>query len=416
MTQHSYQMHKDDFLDLMDDFSDLVADHEFVKMDYPSWRRLKNFSGPLEITWVYPNDIYPPEIMIREVYGSSKDEVVVYGNDDSFGEFLYDNLLANVESMKKCNTWETYEKSLTADQYNSCIKATDRSANDIAGYVVSYDMDSCPGAYLSYDGTVMDKLDRKADTIYVEDLDKRVNDLYDAATAATPMKPTHIFNKEKEKTAMKFNFDFGPVNPSTVRMSMYGLAVKNKAGTWVSYDANSGNIVDVDVFNFDGAKFLYKMPVAIKDITAGDVVIHNGAPMFVLATGTKTLTVVDVISGERKDIMLATSPFGFNFATKVVNFLGNMMTGATVENPFGNMWMLMAMSGDAKMDDMLPLALMANGNMDMSNPMLMWALAGNRTNDPMMLMAMMGAFNKPATSAHTCTCGGTCHHADGAKE
>ena len=210
---------------------------------------------------------------------------------------------------------------------------------------------------------------------------------------------------------MKFNFDFGPINSQVVRMSMYGLAVKNKAGTWVSYDTASGNIIDVDVFNFDGAKFLYKMPVAIKDIAAGDVVIHNGAPMFVLGVGSKTLTVVDVISGERKDIMLATSPFGFNFATKVVNFLGNMMTGtATADSPFGNMWMLMAMSGDNKMEDMLPMALMAGGNMDMSNPMMMWALMGNRTNDPMMLAMAMGAFNKPAAPAHTCSCGGNCGH------
>jgi hypothetical protein len=66
------------------------------------------------------------------------------------------------------------------------------------------------------------------------------------------------------------------------------------------------------------------------------------------------------------------------------------------------MWMLMAMSGDTKMEDMLPMALMAGG-MDMSNPMMMWALMGNRTNDPMMLAMAMGAFNKSANSG--CTCG-----------
>jgi hypothetical protein len=62
---------------------------------------------------------------------------------------------------------------------------------------------------------------------------------------------------------------------------------------------------------------------------------------------------------------------------------------------------------------MLPLMLMANGgNVDMSNPMMMWALMGNRTNDPMMLAMAMGAFNKPAAPAHTCTCGSNCgeHH------
>ena len=218
-------------------------------------------------------------------------------------------------------------------------------------------------------------------------------------------------SNDKKENNMKFNFDFGPVNSSTVRMSMYGLAVKNVNGTWVSYDTKSGDIMDVDVFNFDGAKFLYKMPVAIKDIAIGDVIIHNHCPMFVIgkANDGKALTVVDTHGGERKEIMLAKSPFGFNFATKVVNFLEGMTANsATADNPFGNMWMLMAMSGENNFDDMLPMALMMGGNMDMSNPMLMWALMGNRTNDPMMLAMAMGMMNKPAAPANECKCGGNC--------
>jgi hypothetical protein len=213
-------------------------------------------------------------------------------------------------------------------------------------------------------------------------------------------------NNNKENKNMKFNFNFGPVNAGTVHMSMYGLAIKNRAGAWVAFDPATNNVMDVEVFNFEGAdKFMYKIPVAIKDIAAGDVVVHMGLPMFVLAVGVKTLTVVDVYNGERKDIMLSRSPFGFDFATKIVNLLGNCGCGtANADNPFGNMWMLMAMSGDSKMDDMLPMALMMGG-MDMSNPMMMWALMGNRTNDPMMLAMAMGAFNKPA-AAHTCKCGG----------
>lgn len=43
-------------------------------------------------------------------------------------------------------------------------------------------------------------------------------------------------NNTKEKNNMNsmFNFDFGPVSSSAVRMSMYGLAVKNKDGKYVS--------------------------------------------------------------------------------------------------------------------------------------------------------------------------------------
>ena len=211
---------------------------------------------------------------------------------------------------------------------------------------------------------------------------------------------------------MNFNFDFGPVNPSLVSMSMDGLAVKNKAGTWVSFNASAGEIMDVDILNFDGAKFLYRAPVPIKDIVVGDVVIHNGAPMFVVAIpdGGKVLTVIDTINGERKDIMLPRSPFGFNFATKVVNFLGNMFnTSATADNPFGNMWMLMAMSGDNKdMDDMLPFLMMNNANSGMDNNMLMCMLLSRTKGNADLLPWVLMSQSMNATPAHICKCGGNC--------
>ena len=214
----------------------------------------------------------------------------------------------------------------------------------------------------------------------------------------------------EESNFMKFNFDFGPVNPSLV----YGLAVKNKSGTWVSYNSNSDEIMDVDVLNFDGAKFLYRAPVAIKDIVVGDVVIHNGAPMFVVAIpdGGKVLTVIDTINGERKDIMLAKSPFGFNFATKVVNFLGNVFNAsATTENPFGNMWMLMAMSGDNKdTDDMLPFLMMNNAASGMDNNMLMCLLLCKNKGNSDLLPWLLMSQNMNAAPAHECKCGGNCGH------
>jgi hypothetical protein len=211
--------------------------------------------------------------------------------------------------------------------------------------------------------------------------------------------------KEKENKTMNFNFDFGPVD-SSVRMSLYGMAIKNASGSYVAYDSKSKQIVDVDILNFEGAnKFMYKMPVAIKDVRSGDVVVHCRKPMFVnKVQGDGRLKVLDIYTGEEKTIVPTTSPFGFNFITKVVSLVD--MTGvANAENPFGNLLPFLLLSDD-KNDDMLPLALMAGGNMDMSNPMMMYALMGNRTNDPMVLALAMGAFNKPT---HTCTCGGNCH-------
>lgn len=240
----------------------------------------------------------------------------------------------------------------------------------------------------------------------------RIDETTCSETPKTFNTTTNTDNFEKENNTMKLNFDFGPVNPSLVRMSMYGLAVKNKSGAWVSYNASSDEIMDVDVFNFDGAKFLYRMPVAIKDIAAGDIVIHNGAPMFVVFVPQdgKTLTVVDTVNGERKEIMLPRSPFGFNFATKVVNFLGNMMTGANADNPFGNMWMLMAMSGEGEdMKDILPFLMMNNATAGMDSNMLMFmALSNTKDGSKDMLPWLLMSQSMNAAPANTCKCGGNC--------
>lgn len=240
-------------------------------------------------------------------------------------------------------------------------------------------------------------------------------------------KPAH--NEKENGNMLKFNFDFGPVNGDTVRMSMYGMAVKNKEGTFVSYDAKSGEIMDVDVFNFNGANMLYKMPVAMKDIMVGDVVIHQRAPMFVteIPTSGKGLIVVDVVNGERKEIMLAKSPFGFNFATKVVNFLGNAFNGvADNDNPFGNMWMFMAMANEGdnfSMESMVPYMLMANGGFDVTNmnPGMAMAMAMGMSKSngdvkdvlPYILMFGNGGFHlggatPAAPAAHECNGCGHC--------
>lgn len=215
---------------------------------------------------------------------------------------------------------------------------------------------------------------------------------------------------DKENDTMKniVNFDFGPCTGSdNIRMSVYGIAVKNANGTFVSYDATNAAIMDVDVFNFDGAKFLYKMPVAIKDIKVGDVVIHARKPMFVtdIAVNDKSLKVVDPVSGEKKEIILTRSPFGFDFATKIVNFLGNIggNSAANADNPFGNLWMFMLMNDNGDTDNILPFMLMSQngGNID---PMMMFALMGNKGDNSWLPFLMMSNANKP----HTCSCGGNC--------
>ena len=206
-------------------------------------------------------------------------------------------------------------------------------------------------------------------------------------------------NEEKENKMKGFNFDFGKITNDSIRMSMYGMAVKNASGVWTAYDKGTGDLMDVDVFNFDGSNFLFKMPVAIKDIAVGDVVIHARKPMFVISkTEAGDLIAIDPVAGEKKTIMPTRSPFGFNFATKIISLFDSLMPAVeapSADNPFGNMWMLMLLddkSDKSDMKDMLvPMMLMsqANGSTNTFNPMMLMLMNDSDMKDmaiPLMLM------------------------------
>lgn len=204
---------------------------------------------------------------------------------------------------------------------------------------------------------------------------------------------------KKEKKDMNFfkNFEFGPVKNDTVRLSPYGLAVKNLDGSWVSYDGASDSIIDVDVFNFEGKNLIYKIPVAPHTVRAGDMIIHQGKGMYVVADvceGDTCVSVIDPRAGESKEILFTKSPFGFTFIVKLVSLLDMSGIDANPDNPFGNLWPL-AMMGDKDCDaaTMMAMMMMMNSescSFDMSNPMMMYALMSSDNKDmllPMMLMA-----------------------------
>ena len=204
---------------------------------------------------------------------------------------------------------------------------------------------------------------------------------------------------KKEKKDMNFfkNFEFGPVKNDTVRLSPYGLAVKNLDGSWVSYDGASDSIIDVDVFNFEGKNLIYKVPAAPHTVRAGDMIVHQGKGMYVVADvceGDTCVSVIDPRAGESKEILFTKSPFGFTFIVKLVSLLDMSGIEANPDNPFGNLLPL-AMMGDKDCDaaTMMAMMMMMNSescSFDMSNPMMMYALMSGDNKDmllPMMLMA-----------------------------
>ena len=438
-----FYMTWEDFRFYMKDFEDFVADGIFDKMDYRMWRKLK-----------YERSDNTQVILEKHGYGfvviiGHEDEYhSFYGGDNSFGDFMLENFFEREEAYEsyydegnpkwmpakvdymtpdgkvisedtkvsvQCTSSNVYPKKDFKINFNdemiksaaidcgedlkASAKATkDRLLDCLAGTgigVMAINTDPGPSVSCVID-TKVDKAEFDSKLEALSDKIQAVADKY------------NNIDKKENSTMKGFNFDFGPMNGNVVRMSIYGLAVKNKTGSWVAYDAKNEEIMDVDVFNFDGSKFMYRMPVAINDVAAGDVIVHMSVPMFVVGKSEdgKAVYAVDPVAGERKEIMLTKSPFGFNFVTKVVNFLGNAFN-ADASNPFGNLGLMMMLSEDSKgMGDMLPL-MMLSGNVPMDSNMLMMLAMSNsdKMNEMLPFMLMMNA-NKPAVP-HVCNCG---HH------
>lgn len=201
--------------------------------------------------------------------------------------------------------------------------------------------------------------------------------------------------KGKGNNMKMFNFDFGPIKDNdAVRMSPYGLAVKNVNGTYQAYDKKNGEIMDVDVFNFKADNMFFKMPVGIDAIEAGDVIIFNRRPCFVFGFSEQgDVIAIDIAMGEKKTIMPTRSPFGnFSFITKIVSLLDNMMTPPSNDNPLGNMWMFTLLDNDNKsMKDILPMMMLMNGTNNMSgfNPMMFYFMSDKTDGDKDWLLPML---------------------------
>ena len=376
--------------EVMDNFSADFKNKKYSeKIEYEIWRKIRNIKTPIIS---YNNTV----INIFEGYNHTPENWEKIASfkiyDWGFGRFLYDNYF-NEEVKNNMSSISATNKSvsnITATTTNATIDTT------LNGYFNSSAVDSIKvdnygnvrwSDRTGDDGTyATTSLGNSCDICYHKN---KCDSCYYAK------KTNENKNDEGEKTKMKgFNFDFGPCTNDQVRMSMYGLAIKNASGEWVSY--NDGQVVNVDVLNFDGAKYMFKMPVAVKDIAVGDIVIHNRVPMFVESVE-NGIHVVDIRAGEKKEILPTTNMFGFNFVTKIVSLFNAFQSSPTPDQPFGNMLpFLMLNSEDGKSmdsDTMLMFMMMQNqsGSANIfANPMMLYFLMKDKGgNDILPWMLMM---------------------------
>ena len=418
---------------IFDKFNYQVSVKYYQKMPRDDWRKIKTAikDGRMLILNIHDKAY----LTFAENYNEPRTMISFERHDSSFGDFLYDLFWDDDKlEMIYCTNdyldkalWTSTSKEDTENKYIMSSQEVKEALDKVKLATSDYYNSVQPTAFASQSEnigstssttstTVTVGSTSSATTIQVGDYNIGSGKAIDGYTITngtisltdniedTARKVfNEEWNKRKENDKMKFgNFDFGPCTNDNVRMSMYGIAIKNAAGTYVSYDAANGEIIDVDVFNFDGGKYMFKLPVAIKDVKVGDVIIHNRTPMFVVgfAENTGDLIAVDIRAGEKKTIMPMRNMFHFDFVTKIVSLFDmNGMTQPSSDMPFGNMLPLMMMSDDNKdmdMKDILMMSMLANGgNMSNMNPMLLYFLAFDETDGtsmkdkllPMMLLS-----------------------------
>lgn len=415
---------------ILEDFNRCVHNKVFAKTFYHVWKCLSawsKLSSKNNLLLEYHRD----DDLISMSLNHNDDDCLYFDiNDNSFGSFLYQTFFKPyIEKERKgmynydgsvVGTLKTNIASSDCDlsattavssTYGNTIKTSDIYVNPITDCIdgvkiaggtlskaeiadlVRIDGSSCVTTHIS---------DR------VDNLEGKISSLEAKIENRNESKNKNKIQKKKENETMKgLTFDFGPITSDAVRMSVYGIAVKNNAGTYVSYNSQTGEIMDVDILNFDGRQFMYKVPIGLNAIQKGDVIIHNRKPMIVEAVSGKDVSAIDVMGGERKVIMPTRSPFGFNFITKIVSVMDMVAPQAPSQDaPFGNMLPFLMMNNADKqdvngLDPMMLMFMMGGQNMGNMNMMLPFLLANpdeNNKNMGMMMAMMMSQANPAGTN------------------
>lgn len=437
-----YRYSQSEFDTLLSQFRSAIDSGEYTeKIPYETWRKLKKLAGPIVIE--YESPFVRIKNRLVRVDGTEAQDIVYSAKayDWGFGRFFYDYVVKEKKRMIT-NTITGSTATATVSKASALeIKADYMSASDCADcsklayydkhdnwYYSDLDTSKAVGNYGSTSpaDTVKiagEPLNSNTIELNIPSLNhfgyhqidgtwdsvasrNEVNERFDKLEAELQKKVDKAEKTECVKendTMMKgINFDFGPCG-NTVRMSMYGMAIQNISGEWVSYNPDSREIINVDVFNMaDGGKYMYKMPVAIADVKEGDIVIHNRVPMFVTAINENgTFEVTDVRAGETKNIIPTRNMFGFNFMTKVVSMFGAFANAPTADQPFGNMLPFLMLNGenDKDIDPMMFMFMMNQGGNTGMNPMMWYFMfKDNKDIDPavMWMITSMAAGATPA--------------------
>lgn len=215
-----------------------------------------------------------------------------------------------------------------------------------------------------------------------------------AETKATTTKPC---NFKKEDNSMKMNMNeifgghIGRYSNCHIKYSPKGLAFLTDNDSYVVYDVDT--LAATDVANLVMDVPFYGIPVALKDLKKGDIVIYNEVYYLVRAVTDTHISAIHVKRGIIENLIPKTSIFGFSFYIKIVTPMENFKPDSS--NPFNSMLpFLLFEDGDNSnsMNDIIMMSIMSGGtvNSSMLPLMMMMNKDGGDKTDLLMMMMLMG--------------------------
>lgn len=218
-------------------------------------------------------------------------------------------------------------------------------------------------------------------------------------TTQAKIKTTTIksFSLKKEDNSMKMNMNeifgghIGRYSNCHIKYSPKGLAFLTDNDSYVVYDVDT--LAATDVANLVMDVPFYGIPVALKDLKKGDIVIYNEVYYLVRAVTDTHISAIHVKRGIIENLIPKTSIFGFSFYIKIVTPMENFKPDSS--NPFNSILpFLLSEDGNDNnsMNDIIIMSMMSGGtvNSSMLPLMMMMNKDGGDKNDLLMMMMLMG--------------------------
>lgn len=166
---------------------------------------------------------------------------------------------------------------------------------------------------------------------------------------------------------------FGPVAADKCKLNMNGnIAIKTSDGSYKTYDASTGRLVNCDNMVFDiGANFFYVIPT--NKVAIGDIIMVGGKPKFVKEiVNDNEIKVINYDGSTIESVIPERHMFMGNtyFYGKIVSMFGqDLFKGGKGANNIMKFMMMSQMFGGGK-----------STGMDAQNPVLMYMMMNQGGN------------------------------------